>query len=309
MSADAATNAKRVALKIDVDTYRGTLQGVPRLIESLRRHGAGATFLFSLGPDHSGRALNGMLGGRRAGRVSLLEHYGPKTLLYGTLLPAPDIGKRCADVMRMAHDTGFETGIHAWDRVKWQTAAATADADWTLTQMRLAQERFQDVFGVAARVHGAASWHMNKHGYRLTQRLGFDYCSDTRGTSPFIPVIDAELIACPQIPTTLATCDELIGLDGTDAGNVARRVIELAERAPAPAGHVFTLRAELEGMKLLPQFEELLHHWRANGVEMLSLGAYLEAAGGSDLPRHRVEIGTVPGRSGTLAVQGAEFLA
>ena len=47
----------KLALKIDVDTLRGTQEGVPRLVELLRKHGAGATFLFSLGPDHTGRAL------------------------------------------------------------------------------------------------------------------------------------------------------------------------------------------------------------------------------------------------------------
>jgi hypothetical protein len=40
----------KLALKIDVDTYRGTLQGVPRLVEILRRQRADASFLFSLGP-------------------------------------------------------------------------------------------------------------------------------------------------------------------------------------------------------------------------------------------------------------------
>ncbi|HXL83480.1 MAG TPA: 4-deoxy-4-formamido-L-arabinose-phosphoundecaprenol deformylase, partial [Casimicrobiaceae bacterium] len=46
-----------LALKIDVDTLRGTREGVPTLVELLRRHKAGATFLFSVGPDHTGRAI------------------------------------------------------------------------------------------------------------------------------------------------------------------------------------------------------------------------------------------------------------
>ena len=37
---------RRLALKIDVDTWRGTREGVPRLVEALKRHGARATFLF-----------------------------------------------------------------------------------------------------------------------------------------------------------------------------------------------------------------------------------------------------------------------
>jgi len=47
----------KLGLKIDVDTLRGSREGVPRLVQALRARGAGATFLFSLGPDHTGRAI------------------------------------------------------------------------------------------------------------------------------------------------------------------------------------------------------------------------------------------------------------
>ena len=46
-----------LALKIDVDTLRGTLKGVPPLVSVLQKYSVWATFLFSLGPDNTGRAL------------------------------------------------------------------------------------------------------------------------------------------------------------------------------------------------------------------------------------------------------------
>jgi hypothetical protein len=68
-----------LALKVDVDTYRGTREGVPRLVEILARHGAAATFLFSLGPDHGPRdppRVPARL--RDEGRAHVgAEHYGP----------------------------------------------------------------------------------------------------------------------------------------------------------------------------------------------------------------------------------------
>src|ERR1700743_2885305 len=93
----------QIVLKIDVDTDRGTLEGVPRLANLFERLDVRATFLFSLGPDHTGRAVKralrrGFMGKVR--RTSVLKHYGLKTLLYGTLLPGPHIGRRRADVMR-----------------------------------------------------------------------------------------------------------------------------------------------------------------------------------------------------------------
>lgn len=306
----------RIALKIDVDTYRGTVEGVPRLIALLEKYRAGATFLFSLGADHTGRAIKrvfrpGFFG--KVSRTSVVEHYGIRTLLYGTLLPGPDIGRKCAATMRAVAEAGFEAGIHTWDHVKWQDGVGTdehhASNEWTERQMHLACERFAEIFSAPARTHGAAGWQMNPHAFRLTQRLGFDYGSDTRGTHPFIPVVRGEITLCPQIPSTLPTLDELIGLDRVTADNVHQRVLEQSASAVSVHGHVYTLHAELEGMKLLPVFERLLQGWRARGDELvatrdIAAGLHLEA-----LPHHDIEWREVPGRSGTLAAQGAEFLA
>jgi peptidoglycan/xylan/chitin deacetylase (PgdA/CDA1 family) len=301
----------KLALKVDVDTYRGTREGVPALAAALRRHEAQATFLFSLGPDHTGRAVRRALRPgfmKKVSRTSVVEHYGVRTLLYGTLLPGPDIGRRCADVLRGVRDAGFEVGIHTWDHVRWQDGVEHADAEWTRREMEQAVERFTDIFGEAPRTHGAAGWQMNRHALRLTQRLGFDYCSDTRGTCPFMPVHRAEIIACPQVPTTLPTLDELIGLDGISAGNVHEHLLRLTENPPA-SGHVYTLHAELEGMKLLPAFERLLAGWRAQGYELTATRAIFDHLNLAALPRHEVVRGEIPGRSGTLMLQGEEFLA
>jgi undecaprenyl phosphate-alpha-L-ara4FN deformylase len=300
----------KLALKIDVDTYRGTRKGVPRLVELLKKHGAGATFLFSLGPDHTGRAIKrlfrrGFIG--KVSRTSALSHYGLLTLLYGTLLPGPDIGRRCADAMRSVRDAGFEAGIHSWDHVKWQDGVGNASAGWTERQMRLARERFDKIFGEPARSHGAAGWQMNLHALRLTQRLGFDYCSDTRGTCPFIPVWRAEIVACPQLPTTLPTLDELIGANGLTSKNVAAHLLDRT-KVPPQGGHVYTLHAELEGGKLAPVFDELLAGWKSQGYELVSMRELAETLDLKSLPRNEIAIGEIPGRSGTLALQGKEFL-
>jgi len=174
--------------------------------------------------------------------------------------------------------------------------------------MERACDRYRDIFGADPKIHGAAGWQMNRHAYRLTQLLGFGFCSDTRGTQPFVPVCDAEIVACPQLPTTLPTLDELIGVDGITDANVADHLLERSKNA-LPSGHVYTLHAELEGMKLAPVFERLLEGWRGLGYNLISLGDYFDALQNKNLPRHETMVGEVPGRSGTLALQGPEFLA
>ncbi len=297
---------RQIALKIDVDTYRGTREGVPRLMEALKRANAQATFFFSLGPDHTGRAIKrvfrpGFIG--KVSRTSVVEHYGIKTLLYGTLLPGPDIGKKCADIMRSVRDAGFETGIHCYDHIRWQDSVAGKDAEWTRNELQRAADRYTEIFGEAPQAHAAAGWQTNLHALRLTQRMGFEYSSDARGTHPFIPTLQAEIIACPQLPTTLPTLDELLNRDGIVRENVAQRILQLTE-TPLPTGHVFTLHAELEGGKLLPVFERLLEGWKAQSYELVSLRQYLQGLDAKALPRHEVVMREVDGRVGTLASQG-----
>src|SRR3984957_13045958 len=93
----------QLALKIDVDTLRGTREGVPALIGGLKAAGADATFLFSLGPDHTGRALRRVFRPgffSKGGRTPAPEHCGRRTLLYRPLLPGPDIARAAAAIMR-----------------------------------------------------------------------------------------------------------------------------------------------------------------------------------------------------------------
>lgn len=300
----------KLALKIDVDTLRGTLQGVPRLIEILQRHQARASFLFALGPDHTGRAIRRALRPgfmKKVRRTSVLAHYGLKTLLYGTLLPGPDIGRRGADIFRAARAAGFETAIHCWDHVKWQDGVAGANAPWTETEMRRAHERYGEIFGAASPGHGAAGWQMNAHALRMTQRLGYRWASDCRGSHPFMPVWNAEIVLCPQLPTTLPTLDELIGTDGLTADNVHQRL--LRHTATQPQDHVFTLHAELEGLRFGGTLERLLTGWRDQGYQLVSLGELRDALDPANLPRHEMVRGEVPGRSGSLMLQGEEFLS
>ncbi|HEV2702195.1 MAG TPA: hypothetical protein VGV09_11225 [Steroidobacteraceae bacterium] len=298
---------RRIALKVDVDTLRGTREGVPRLATALGRHQAGGSFYFSLGPDHTGRALKrvfrrGFLGKVR--RTSVVEHYGIQTLLYGTLLPGPRIDAKGGAAMRAVREAGFEVGVHCHDHVRWQDGVAQADAAWTRREFVRALDAFRGVFGSAARAHAAAGWQINGAVLQLEQEFALDYASDARGSGPFWPTMAGVEGRCMQLPTTLPTFDELIGVDGMDAQAAAQRILEQS-RSGASDTHVFTLHAELEGQKLFPQFEFLLRRWREAGLELGSLHDYHQRLDGASIARHELVWGEVAGRSGTLAVQGA----
>ncbi|MGB6307018.1 MAG: polysaccharide deacetylase family protein [Steroidobacteraceae bacterium] len=299
----------RIGLKVDVDTLRGTREGVPRLVALLKKHGVDATFYFSVGPDHTGRAMRRVFRkgfAQKVARTSVLKHYGLKTLLYGVLLPGPDIGRSAGAVMRGVHDAGFEVGLHTYDHVRWQDYVAHATAAWTRAEFERGVEAFRRVFGFLPQSHAAAGWQINAHGLELEQEYGLHYASDTRGGPPFFPALARGASACPQLPTTLPTFDEILGVGGVDESSIAEAVFSLSRAAQQEDGlQVFTLHAELEGMLLLDAFESLLVKWREAGASIVRMAAIREAAMHRPLPTRAVVMGEVAGRSGLLAVSAA----
>lgn len=310
-----------MVLKIDVDTYRGTSEGVPNLVRMLKAHNAGATFLFSLGPDHTGWAMRRALRPgffSKVSRTSVVEHYGFKTLMYGVLLPGPDIGKDCAADMRAVQDAGFECGIHTWDHVLWQDNVARRDAGWATSMMRKAASRFTQVFGQAPRTHGAAGWQMNNAAFHEHDTAGYAYASDGRcvlkangqlanpADGPHRLSDGAQVLKHIQMPTTLPTLDEVLGceIDGVTigTGNIAAFLLKLTEGATRD--HVYTLHAELEGQKLAPIFEQLLAGWQAQGYQLASMADYHQKIQDLPMPVCPITWGELPGRSGQLIIQG-----
>jgi peptidoglycan/xylan/chitin deacetylase (PgdA/CDA1 family) len=298
-----------IGLKVDVDTLRGTREGVPRLTALFKKLGVDATFYFSVGPDHTGRALRRVFRkgfAQKVARTSVLKHYGVKTLLYGVLLPGPDIGLKAGGVMRDVHAQGFEVGLHTYDHVRWQDSVASASEAWTRIEFERGMKAFERVFGFYPKSHAAAGWQVNAHALELEREYGLAFASDTRGQTPFWPLLEGRRSSCPQLPTTLPTFDELLGREGIDESTVADAVFRLSEKSAAMSAdrlQVFTLHAELEGMRLLNAFESLLTRWRAAGASITRMATIHRQAILRPLPDQTVILGEVPGRSGLLAVQ------
>lgn len=301
----------KIALKVDVDTLLGTQVGTPNLAKLFAELGIQATFLFSLGPDHTGWALKrifrpGFL--KKVSRTSVVEHYGIKTLLYGVLLPAPDIGKTAAHEMRAVDEAGHETGIHTWDHVYWQDHVYQRDAAWTRIQMQKAYDRFCEIFKHPPLTHGAAGWQMNEAALMQLDNWGMQYASDGRSApnlAPYRIQFNSVRSKHVQYPTTLPTFDELIGVDGRDAFGAAQAILGLTQSNPND--QVFTLHAELEGQKLLPAFKTLLQGWMAQGHELVTMGelhrSWLATGQLDKIATEPFQYGSIANRSGELMIQ------
>ena len=220
----------------------------------------------------------------------------------GVLKPGPHIGKRASHIMRQVAAEGHEVGIHCYDHVRWQDFVAARDVNWTKREMDKAFNAFVEAVQMPPQTIGAAGWQLNRHVIALEEQMGFTYASDVRGREPFIPTMEGVSSNCVQLPTTLPTLDEIIGSDGIDSSNCWQAILEKSQQQLSH-GHVYTLHAELEGMKLMPVMEKLLEQWSKSGFEFSTLNQLYESLDTSTLPKQDIEWGEIDGRSGFLGVQ------
>lgn len=296
-----------LGIKVDVDTYRGMRDGVPRLMRILADRGIRASFFIAMGPDNSGRAalrfftrrgfLKKMLRSRAVGM------YGLRTALSGTLLPARQIARSFPHLFTELSRTGHEVGVHGHDHVRWHDRLPRMSRAETEEEIGNAVRIYKDITGRGPGSSAAPGWTCSPHQLSIQDASGMIYHSDCRGTAPFFPAMGGIAFTHLQIPTTLPTLDELLG-SGSCRSPQSLTDFYL-EKICASGWHVLTVHAEAEGMSWADWFSGLLDALARRGVRIVMLREMAETAlaARERIPRCELRMGEIPGRAGLVALQ------
>lgn len=291
----------KAGLRIDVDTYRGTKRGVPRLLEILASHRVVATFFFSVGPDNMGRHILRVLRPQfawkmlRTGAPSL---YGWDILFKGTLWPGPPIGRRLENVIRSTADAGHEVGLHAWDHHRWQTQLGRMSETEIREELKRGVDELTRIVGRAPSCSAAPGWICTEKTLGIKEEFPFEYNSDCRGRGPFLPVLDGRTLLQPQIPTSLPTYDEMLGTNGVNNENYNDRLLAMFEENST---NVLTIHAEAEGISAADNFDRFLAAAEKRGI---AFGPLREVLKGRDpLEPGSLAQSLIAGREGPVAVR------
>jgi len=291
----------RIGLRIDVDTFRGTRDGVPSLCSALAAHGILATLFFSVGPDNMGRNLWRLFRPtflKKMLRTKAASLYGWDILLMGTFWPGPMIGAKLAPVIKAASDAGHELGFHAWDHHAWQTRIERENAGSICGGIEKGTALLRQATGRPAVCAAAPSWKCTDRV--LLEKLKFDFTfnSDCRGRSIFYPVVDGRPLPQPQIPTTLPTYDEVVGQSGILEHNYNDYILGQLK----PEGlNVLTIHAEVEGIMCRQLFDDFIRKAQARQCTFVTLGTLLQEC--DAIGRGCVVQEAIPGRDGWVSVQ------
>lgn len=289
-----------VGLRVDVDTLRGTRVGVPALLDLFARHQVLATFFFSVGPDNMGRHLWRMLRPRfflKMLRTRAASLYGWDILLRGTMWPGPEIGRRCAPILRKAAEDGHEVGLHAWDHHRWQSRLGKLGREGIFSDISSGYDAMSQILGKRPECFAAPAWQVTPEALSVLEQFAFRFQSDCRGWAPFQPVIAGRRYHHTQVPTTLPTYDELVGV-ACSPEQYNEHLLSLIKPEHC---NVLTIHAEVEGGACLAQFDDFLSRAKARGLVFEPLGETLSRTG--TITEASIMQETVVGRDGWIACQ------
>lgn len=290
----------KVGLRIDVDTFRGTKLGVPKLLEIFEKHGVKASFFFTVGPDNMGRHIWRLLRPaflKKMLRSKAASLYGYDILIRGTIWPGPVIGRKLRHIIEATDTAGHEIGLHAWDHHKWQMKTDTMSAEQLRSEITKGYDMLKAITGRDLPCSAVAGWRCTDQTLVEKDAFPFQYNSDCRGDSIFSP---GEGMA-PQIPVTLPTYDELVGQDGVDNSNYNDAILKLIKR---DALNVYTIHAEVEGIVCADMFEELIVRAKQQNIEFVPMIDLLQEAE-TPLPKDSIKNIEMEGREGWLTHQAS----
>lgn len=297
---------KVIGLNVHVDTFEGMRHGVPRLLQLFARHAIHVTFFVPMGKDHTGwtilRAFRrpGLL--LKARRGNAIGAYGVKTLMRGILLPGPEIAKQHQELLRLIVDSGHELGIHGLDHVYWHDHIKFMDQVSTERTLTKAAEVYESLLGSKPRSFAAPGWMINHHALAFFEKHDFAYTTDTRGTSPFFPRMGGKTFSVMQLPLTMPTLDEVVGLEGSDFQTLSGYFCDQLTAGLS----ILAVHTEFEGNRWIPFLDSFITQsiGRGYGYErLIDLAEKVKAEGNVSV--NDCTYGYVRGRAAEVTLQGA----
>ncbi|MFA5975468.1 MAG: polysaccharide deacetylase family protein [Elusimicrobiota bacterium] len=296
----------QLALKIDVDTYRGIAEGASRLAAYLHAEHIPASLFVTMGPDTSGRAAWRVF--RHPGffkkmrRTSAIAVYGWRTVLSGTLWPARPMAISFVDQLRQWRAWGFEVSPHGYDHIRWHDQAAAWDEPRARQELEKISETYQHVFGDPPQSFAAPGWQAGAGTWQAMERLGLLYHSDSRGDCPYFVQAAGRALQTLEIPTTLPTWDEMLAWDGVTSEHLVDRTWGLLRPDQL---NVWTIHAEFEGTVYFEHFRRVVERTKQEKVEWVFLPQVAQrlTTPPGQAPVCDFAQDTRPGRAGTVTCQ------
>ncbi len=196
---------KRFALRVDIDTVRDLIDGVPPLLDICLKAGVKATFFATVGRDTAARAFMRSPRLTRHMAVCPLRKYGPREI--AASLFGRDFGRH-AERFREIEAKGHELQLHCYDHVEWVRKVATASPLQVEEMIVRGMDAFGRIMDRPPEAFASPSFMVTEAVLEAEEKLGFRYASDFFIEGDCIPFTKGRRVL--QIPVNVPLPEDMV---------------------------------------------------------------------------------------------------
>ncbi len=216
--------SKRFAIRVDIDTVRGLVDGIPHMLEICEKLGVKATFFTSVGTDTATRAfLHSPKPGRHLA-ISPLKKYGIKEIVGS--LKGRDFSSHSEEI-RHIEKCGHEVQLHCFDHVEWVRKIDEATVSEAAEMIARGVETFERMMGRKPEGFASPAFRVTEAVHDAEESIGFRYASDYTQKGDCIPFTQAGRSVL-QIPVNAPLIEDLV-VDGVPDDRIVSRMVDMIE--------------------------------------------------------------------------------
>jgi peptidoglycan/xylan/chitin deacetylase (PgdA/CDA1 family) len=196
---------RRFAIRVDIDTVKGLVDGVPALLDILEEFGVRATFFASVGTDTAARAIFFSPRPRRHKAINPIRKFGLWKLMRS--LWGLDFQSHGGEFRKIERG-GHEIQLHCFNHLDWIRKIVGADRPEARVMIERGIEGFQKIFGRRPTAFASPGFLVTEAVLDAEEQLGFAYASDYHREGDCIPFVDGHRVL--QIPVNAPLIEDLV---------------------------------------------------------------------------------------------------
>lgn len=257
--------------RVDIDSAYGMRNGVPNILELLRKLDMPASFFVVMGGETG--LFEFLTGGQRVAtgapgvKLPALEMV--------RILAAPyNFAERHADTLRTAINDGHEVGPHGWKHREWTRSLESINVEQRFTQIT---QLYPKLFSSAPSSFTAPGFKTNVAVLTSLDKFGFKAAGDLDGTEPFRPVVGETKYRHVQVPVTLKDKQtrpliEGLHFDGYSDDSIVKIITgQIAQQERENGYSCFYCHDVFEGITKLNLLKDVLTFVKLEGIETATI--------------------------------------
>ncbi|MFH1325749.1 MAG: polysaccharide deacetylase family protein [archaeon] len=171
---------KSFTLRVDLESDKGIKEGVPKLLDLLKKYGIKASFYLSMGGESDILEILKHRGKLKTSGERSVKIWSIKEKVRMVLFPK-DFVKRNIGILKRILEEGHELGVHGWKHREWTRGLKKIGIENTI---RKSIKKYEKFFGNKPISFASPGFNTNKDVMEALEKNNIKFVSDFQGDKP-----------------------------------------------------------------------------------------------------------------------------